>query len=122
MVLTAQPERSGGIVDLLEGKTRQFHRAQQARSQTGIIAGSFQHLGKPGIVCEITGGNHGRLYACNKYLKILNEGTGPLKLAENFGSVLIWRGARIVLNPQRLDLSVALRVGTPRAPAVGLNV
>jgi hypothetical protein len=32
------------------------------------------------------------------------------------GDVVICHGARIVLNPQRLGLSVALRVGTTRAP------
>src|ERR1017187_1151678 len=32
------------------------------------------------------------------------------------GSVLIWRGARIVPNPQRLDGAEMLRVGTTRAP------
>src|ERR1017187_8958338 len=37
------------------------------------------------------------------------------------GSVPIGRGARIVPNPQRLDLSDALRVGTTRAPAIGSN-
>ena len=39
----------------------------------------------------------------------------------NLDGVLIWRGARIVFNPQRLDLSDALRVGTTRAPAIGWN-
>jgi hypothetical protein len=38
-----------------------------------------------------------------------------------FGSVLICHGARIVLNPQRLDWSKMLRVGTTRAPAFNLK-
>ena len=38
-----------------------------------------------------------------------------------FGCVLIWRGAWIVLNLQRLALPDALRVGTTRAPVVGWN-
>jgi hypothetical protein len=37
------------------------------------------------------------------------------------GSVLICPGARIVLNPQPLDMSETLRVGTTRAPAFGLK-
>src|ERR1017187_1539377 len=37
------------------------------------------------------------------------------------GSVLIWRGARIVLNPQRLDGADMLRVGTTRAPLASLK-
>src|ERR1017187_10199442 len=37
------------------------------------------------------------------------------------GSVLIWRGARIVPNPQRLDGAEMLRVGTARAPLACLK-
>jgi hypothetical protein len=40
---------------------------------------------------------------------------------KTFGSVLIWRGARIVPNPQRLDDAEMLRVGTTRAPVAGLK-
>jgi hypothetical protein len=40
---------------------------------------------------------------------------------ESSGSVLIWRGARIVLNPQRLGSANMLRIGTTRAPASRLN-
>jgi hypothetical protein len=36
-------------------------------------------------------------------------------------SALIFPGARIVLNPQRLDGSETLRVGTTRAPAFGFK-
>jgi len=35
----------------------------------------MKYLAKLGIVCETTG----RIYAYDKYLKILNEGTEPLK-------------------------------------------
>jgi hypothetical protein len=41
--------------------------------------------------------------------------------AESIGSVLIWRGARIVPNPQRLDGADMLRVGTTRAPLASLK-
>ena len=37
------------------------------------------------------------------------------------GSVLIWRGARIVPNPQRLNSAGMLRVGTTRAPLSNLK-
>jgi hypothetical protein len=37
------------------------------------------------------------------------------------GSVLIWRGARIVPNLQRLDGADMLRVGTTRAPLASLK-
>ena len=38
----------------------------------------MHHLAKPGITRETTGRNYGRIYAYNKYLKILNEGPEPL--------------------------------------------
>jgi hypothetical protein len=38
------------------------------------------------------------------------------------GSVLICHGARIVLNPQRLDWSKMLRVETTRAPHFQLKI
>ncbi|MGA3142150.1 MAG: hypothetical protein ABSF10_03790 [Verrucomicrobiota bacterium] len=40
---------------------------------------------------------------------------------KTLGRVLICHGARIVLNPQRLDLSEKLRVGTTRAPVLNLK-
>ena len=39
---------------------------------------SPKHLAKLGIARETTGRNYGRIYAYDKYLKILNEGTEPL--------------------------------------------
>ena len=39
---------------------------------------AFKHLVKLGIARETTGRNHGRIYAYDKNLKILNEGTEPL--------------------------------------------
>ena len=38
----------------------------------------MKHLSKLGIARETTGGKYGRIYAYDKYLKILNEGTEPL--------------------------------------------
>lgn len=42
------------------------------------VTASMKHLAKPGITREITGRDYGRIYAYDKYLKILNEGTEPL--------------------------------------------
>jgi Fic family protein len=42
------------------------------------ITASLNHLVKLGIVRETTGRRYGRIYAYDKYLKILNEGTEPL--------------------------------------------
>ena len=36
---------------------------------------SLKHLAKLGIARETTGRNYGRIYAYDKYLKILNQGT-----------------------------------------------
>jgi hypothetical protein len=43
------------------------------------------------------------------------------KLSTVYGSVLICHGARIALNPQRLDWSKMLRVGTTRGPTFNLK-
>ena len=42
------------------------------------VTASMKHLAKLGITRETTGRNYGRIYAYDKYLKILNEGTEPL--------------------------------------------
>ena len=42
------------------------------------VTASMHHLAKLGITRETTGRNYGRIYAYDKYLKILNEGTEPL--------------------------------------------
>ena len=48
--------------------------------------------------------------------------SAPPSLSFTFtGNVLICHGARIVLNPQWLDWSKMLRVGTTRAPAFNLK-
>jgi hypothetical protein len=39
---------------------------------------SLTHLTKLGIARETTGRNYGRIYAYDKYLRMLNEGTEPL--------------------------------------------
>ena len=57
-------------------------------------------------------------------LVILNSITKKLKTCQvtsHLGRVLIWRGARVVLSPQRLDGADMLRVGTTRAPLASLK-
>ena len=41
------------------------------------MTASLKHLAKLGIARETTGRSYGRIYAYDKYLKILNEGTEP---------------------------------------------
>jgi len=42
------------------------------------VIASLKHPAKLGIALETTGRNYARIYAYDKYLKILNEGTEPL--------------------------------------------
>lgn len=42
------------------------------------MTASLKHLAKLGIARETTGRSCCRIYAYDKYLKILNEGTEPL--------------------------------------------
>ena len=51
---------------------------EELKLSVPTVTASLQHLAKLGIARETTGGNYGRIYACDKYLKILNEGTEPL--------------------------------------------
>ena len=43
------------------------------------VTAALGHLQKLGVVHETTGRNYGRLYAYTEYLKILNEGTEPIR-------------------------------------------
>jgi len=45
------------------------------------VTGAFLNLKKLGIAREITGRRRGRFFSYSRYLKILSEGTDPLKLA-----------------------------------------
>jgi len=40
---------------------------------------AIKHMAKLDIARETTGRNYGRSYAYDKYLRVLNEGTEPLK-------------------------------------------
>lgn len=42
------------------------------------MTASLKHLTELGIAREITGRNYSRIYAYDKYLRILNEGTEPV--------------------------------------------
>jgi hypothetical protein len=44
-----------------------------------LVTAALGHLEKLGIVREATGRKYGRLYTYINYLKILNEGTEPLR-------------------------------------------
>lgn len=54
------------------GSALRVHRLLQT------LTASLKHLAKLGIARETTGRNYGRIYAYDKYLMILNEGTEPL--------------------------------------------
>ena len=42
------------------------------------VTSALSHLEKLGVAHETTGRRYARIYAYDKYLKILNEGTEPL--------------------------------------------
>ena len=51
---------------------------EELKLSVPTVTASLKHLAKLGITRETTGRNYGRIYAYDKYLKILNEGTEPL--------------------------------------------
>ena len=51
---------------------------EELKLSVPTVTASPKHLAKLGIARETTGRNRGRIYAYDKYLKILNEGTEPL--------------------------------------------
>jgi Fic family protein len=53
--------------------------SKQLRISQPTIQKSLEHLGRLGIVEEITGQRRGRVYRYTAYLRILDEGTEPLK-------------------------------------------
>ena len=73
------------------GSALRVHRVLQAQPVLSIasageelklsvptVTSALKHLANLGIARETTGRNYGRIYAYDKYLKILNEGTEPL--------------------------------------------
>ncbi len=92
MNLAAADEKRVQAIGKPAGSALRVHRLLQAQPIISIasasselsltvptVTASLRHLEKLGIVRETTGRNYGRLYAYAKYLKILNEGTEPLK-------------------------------------------
>ena len=74
----------------MSGSALRVHRLFQAQPILSIatagdelklsmptVTASMKYLVRPGITRETTGRNYGRIYACDKYLGILNEGTEP---------------------------------------------
>jgi Fic family protein len=92
MNLATADEKRVQAIGKPAGSALRVHRLLQAQPIISIasasgkltltaptVTASLRHLEKLGIVHETTGRNYGRLYAYAKYLKILNEGTEPLK-------------------------------------------
>lgn len=91
MKLAAADEKRVQSLGKPAGSALRVHRLLQAQPiisiatacdaltlTTPTVTASLKHLEKLGIVRETTGGKYARLYAYDKYLKILNEGTEPL--------------------------------------------
>jgi Fic family protein len=92
MHLAAADEKRVQTLGKPAGSALRVHRLLQAEPIISIgaasrrlnltvptVTASLGHLEKLGIARETTGGNYGRLFAYDKYLKILNAGTEPLK-------------------------------------------
>jgi Fic family protein len=88
MDLAAADEKRIQRIGKASGSALRVHRVLQAQPLISIAAASkrlnlsfptvttsLQHLEKLGIVRETTGGRYGRLYAYDRYLKILNAET-----------------------------------------------
>jgi Fic family protein len=91
MKLAAADEQRIQAIGKASGSALRVHRLLQAQPILSIatasdelklsvptVTASMKHLAKLGITRETTGRNYGRIYAYDKYLKILNEGTEPL--------------------------------------------
>lgn len=69
------------------------------------MTASFKHLAKLDTARETTGRNYGRIYAYDKYLRILNEGTEPLN-REFQVEEAIASSHKISLSSKRLHLDL----------------
>jgi Fic family protein len=91
MKLAAADEKRIQSIGKASGSALRVHRLLQAQPILSIATASdelklsvptvtacMHHLAKLGITRETTGRSYGRIYAYDKYLKILNEGTEPL--------------------------------------------
>ena len=91
MKLAAADEQRIQAIGKASGSALRVHRLLQAQPILSIasageelklsvptVTASLKHLAKLGIARETTGRNYGRIYAYDKYLRILSEGTEPL--------------------------------------------
>jgi Fic family protein len=91
MKLAAADEKRIQAIGKASGSALRVHRLLQAQPILSIasvgeelklsiptVTSAMHRLVKLGIACETTGRSYGRIYAYDKYLKILNEGTEPL--------------------------------------------
>lgn len=91
MKLATADEQRIQAIGKASGSALRVHRLLQAQPILSIatasdelrlsvptVTASMKHLAKLGITRETTGRNYGRIFAYDKYLKILNEGTEPL--------------------------------------------
>jgi len=92
MQMAAADEKRIQVIGKAAGSALRVHRLLQTQPIISVaiaskelslsaptITAALGHLQKLGIVTETTGRNYGRLYAYAKYLKILNEGTEPIR-------------------------------------------
>ena len=90
--LAAADEKRIQTIGKASGSALRVHRLLQAQPilsistagaelnlSTPTVTSALSHLTKLGIARETTGRNYGRIYAYEKYLKLLNEGTEPLE-------------------------------------------
>ena len=92
MQLAAADEKRIQAIGKAAGSALRVHRLLQTQPIISVATASKElilspptttaalgHLQKLGIVTETTGRNYGRLFAYTEFLKILNEGTEPLR-------------------------------------------
>lgn len=92
MQLAAADEKRIQAIGKAAGSALRVHRLLQTHPIISVaiaskelslspptITAALSHLQKLGIVAETTGRSYGRLFAYAEYLKILNEGTEPMR-------------------------------------------
>jgi len=91
MNLAAADEKRIQAIGKASGSALRVHRLLQAQPILSIssaskelelsvptVTSAMRHLSKLGVTRETTGRNYGRIFAYDRYLKLLNEGTEPL--------------------------------------------
>lgn len=53
--------------------------AEELKLSIPTVTAALDHLVRLGIAKEVTGKRRARVFGCSRYLKILSEGTEPLK-------------------------------------------